>query len=54
MDEVKLTALGRQVLAGEANQAQVNGIDDWIGGVHLCAEKGVTFREGDLLILPRL
>ena len=50
--EVKLTAFGQKVLAGEDNHVQENGIDDWVGGVHLSAEGSVTFREGDSLVLP--
>ena len=50
--EVKLTSFGNEVLAGEANHIETNGIDDWIGGVHLNDEEPVTFRQGDRLILP--
>jgi hypothetical protein len=32
---VKITEVGRQVLAGELNHVQINGIDRWLGGVHL-------------------
>jgi len=32
---VRLTGTGAQVLAGEADQIALNGIDRWIGGVHL-------------------
>jgi hypothetical protein len=32
---VRLTATGARVLAGEADQVALNGIDRWIGGVHL-------------------
>ena len=32
---LRLTTTGAQVLAGEADQIAVNGIDRWIGGVHL-------------------
>ena len=32
---VRLTATGARVLAGEADQIALNGIDRWIGGVHL-------------------
>jgi hypothetical protein len=32
---VALTPLGRDVLAGRADHARVNGVDRWIGGVHL-------------------
>jgi hypothetical protein len=49
--EVKLTSFGQDVLAGNANNVRENGIDDWIGGVHLSAESHVTFRSGDSLIL---
>lgn len=30
-----LTDTGRRVLAGKADQIALNGIDRWIGGVHL-------------------
>ena len=32
---VRLTDTGVRVLAGEADQIALNGIDRWIGGVHL-------------------
>jgi hypothetical protein len=32
---VALTALGRQVLAAQADHARLNGVDRWVGGVHL-------------------
>ncbi len=32
---VRLTGTGEQVLAGQADQINLNGIDRWIGGVHL-------------------
>jgi hypothetical protein len=32
---LRLTAAGRRVLAGEADHVALNGIDRWIGGVHL-------------------
>jgi hypothetical protein len=31
----RVTGTGVQVLAGEANQVELNGIDRWFGGVHL-------------------
>jgi len=49
--EVRLTSFGHDVLAGNANTVHENGIDDWIGGVHLRSESNVTFRSGDSLIL---
>ena len=32
---VRLTDTGARVLAGEGDQIALNGIDRWIGGVHL-------------------
>jgi hypothetical protein len=32
---LRLTPAGRQVLAGEADHVALNGIDRWVGGVHL-------------------
>jgi len=32
---VRLTGTGERVLAGQADQIALNGIDRWIGGVHL-------------------
>jgi hypothetical protein len=32
---VRLTGTGARVLAGEADQIALKGIDRWIGGVHL-------------------
>ena len=49
--EVRLTSFGHDVLAGNANTVHENGIDEWIGGVHLGSESNVTFRSGDSLIL---
>jgi hypothetical protein len=49
---VTLTPFGQKVLAGDASQVRENGIDDWIGGVHLTSAGPVTFREGDTLGLP--
>ena len=51
--EVALTPFGQMVLAGEVNQVRQNGIDDWIGGVHLTSAAPITFRKGDSLILPK-
>jgi hypothetical protein len=32
---LRLTGAGRQVLGGGADQLALNGIDRWVGGVHL-------------------
>jgi hypothetical protein len=47
---VEITDFGRKVLAGEANHVAENGIDDWIGGVHLIGDT-VVFRDGETLLL---
>jgi|CXWL01.1.fsa_nt_gi hypothetical protein len=46
---VALTSDGVSVLAGERNAVQLNGIDDWIGGVHLTPQT-VVFRDDARLI----
>ena len=33
--EIEITPLGREVLAGTADVVKLNGIDRWLGGVHL-------------------
>jgi hypothetical protein len=40
---VSLTPLGREVLAGRADYVRLNGLDRWIGGVHLRG-RGVPWR----------
>lgn len=47
---VEITDFGRKVLAGEANHVEANGIDDWIGGVHLKSGERVIFRDGTRLV----
>jgi hypothetical protein len=37
---VRLTDAGRRVLAGEVNAVALNGIDRWLGGVHLETPSG--------------
>jgi Domain of unknown function (DUF1835) len=36
---LKLTAVGTRILAGKADHLSINGIDRWIGGVHLQGRK---------------
>jgi hypothetical protein len=40
---VKLTDAGKAVLLGEANYVELNGIDKWIGGVHLKSPGPIWF-----------
>jgi len=35
---VRLTAMGERVLAGQEDHVRLNGIDRWIGGVHLTGD----------------
>jgi hypothetical protein len=45
--EVALTEAGKAVLAGRANAVEMNGIDDWVLGVHLDSAAGeVWYRDG--------
>lgn len=49
--EVELTPFGHEVLVGRVNHVRENGIDDWIGGVHLSDQESVTYRDGTSLVL---
>lgn len=40
--EISITEQGKEVLAGHKNNIELNGIDDYIGGVHLSSEKGTA------------
>lgn len=47
----ELTKFGRRVLAGEANYTRANGIDGWIGGMHLSTKDGqMWWRSGDVIV----
>ena len=49
--EVRLTEHGAAVLAGKGNAVEWNGIDDWVGGVHLESQRGrVWFYQDDTLV----
>ena len=50
--EVALTEAGASVLAGRSNAVELNGIDDWILGVHLDSTRGSVWyqEEGTLVI----
>ena len=45
-----LTATGEQVVRGELNLVTVNGIDEWVGGVHLDSRTGQVwfYEDGNL------
>ena len=48
---VEITDTGRAVLRGKANAVHLNGLDDWIAGVHLESRAGRVWfnREGTLM-----
>jgi hypothetical protein len=48
---LRLTAFGERVLDGKANFVDVNGIDDWVAGVHLQSDAGrVWFHDEGKLV----
>jgi hypothetical protein len=49
--EVRVTEHGEAILAGKGNAVDWNGIDEWVGGVHLDSRNGrVWFRTGETLV----
>lgn len=49
--EVYLTDAGKDVLAGRLNCVTVNGIDDWVGGIHLNSVAGdIWFQRNGILV----
>lgn len=50
---VRLTGAGARVLAGEADHVASNGVDRWIGGVHLSGRRvGWRWDEGREAVVP--
>lgn len=53
--EVHLTEFGQNVLDGQANLVEINGIDEWIGGIHLQSKTNeVWYRKDDTLVKAKL
>jgi hypothetical protein len=49
--QVTSTEAGELVLAGSANAIELNGIDDWVLGVHVDSRQGsVWYRKGSTLV----
>jgi hypothetical protein len=49
--EVTVTETGKAVLNGGVNAVRLNGIDDWVGGIHLDSAGGeVWFQRDGVLI----
>jgi Domain of unknown function (DUF1835) len=52
--EVELTETGNELLAGNMNFVELNGIDDWVLGVHLDSSHGsVWYRTSDSIVRGR-
>jgi Domain of unknown function (DUF1835) len=51
--EVALTDVGASVLAAQANCVELNGIDDWILGVHLDSRRGAVWYQKDGTLVAR-
>lgn len=48
--EAHLTDFGEKVLNGEANLTEINGIDEWIGGIHLQSNtNNIWYRKDDAI-----
>ena len=52
--EVTVTETGKAVLNGEVNAVRLNGIDEWVGGIHLNSAAGEVWfqRDGVLVDVP--
>jgi hypothetical protein len=52
--DVRLTAAGEAFVEGRKNFVELNGIDEWVAGVHLDSKTGdVWFRDGETLVNRR-
>lgn len=49
---VVLTQMGHAVLDGRANAVELNGLDDWVLGVHLDAKSGRVWYRKDGTLIP--
>jgi hypothetical protein len=49
--EISLTEAGESVLAAQANAVALNGIDDWILGVHLDSKRGSVWYHKDGILV---
>jgi len=50
--EATITETGQRALDGEANFVALNGIDDWVGGVHLRADTGSPWAFDGATLVP--
>jgi hypothetical protein len=45
--QVTLSDTGRRLLADEVDWVELNGIDRWVGGIHLSSQRGSVYRSAD-------
>lgn len=45
--QVALSETGGQLMADEADWIELNGVDRWVGGIHLSSQNGIVFRSTD-------
>lgn len=45
--QVTLSEIGRRLLADEVDWVELNGIDRWVGGIHLNSQRGSVYRSAD-------
>jgi Domain of unknown function (DUF1835) len=50
--EARLTNHGEAILAGKGNAVEWNGIDDWVGGVHLDSRNGRVWFHREQTLVP--
>ncbi len=49
--EVRMTQTGLDVLDGKVNAVAINGIDEWVCGVHLSSARNrIWYRDSDILV----
>jgi hypothetical protein len=41
---ISLSEIGRRLLANEVDWVEINGIDRWVGGIHLNTQQGAVYR----------
>jgi hypothetical protein len=51
--KASITETGRRVLAAEANFVELNGVDEWVGGVHLSSNEGKLWYFDGQTLVPR-
>jgi len=45
--QVTLSETGKRLLAGNVDWIEMNGVDRWVGGIHLSSKRGSIYRYSD-------